>query len=109
MTESTPRLTPAEEHGAHAIAAAFRYDRRATLAAFMDALDLDPTLKPSLLSDFWEMPAGGHADLATAYLKRAQPLDARSVVTLALLTFPHNRELTTLLREIDPYRFGQSA
>ncbi len=103
------RQTHAEGRCAHAIAAAYRYDRPATLAAFGTALDADPTLKPSALPDFWEMPAGGHADLAVAYLQREQRLDARSVVTLALLTFPHNRELSALLREIDPYRLDRPA
>jgi len=107
--ESAPRLSRAEERCAHAIVAAYRYDRPGTLAAFGEALDADPTLKPSALPDFWEMPAGGHADLALAYLQREQRLDARSIVTMALLTFPHNRELTALLREIDPYRLDRPA
>ena len=107
--EHAPRLTRAEERCADAIAAAYRYDRPGTLSAFGAALDADPTLKPSALPDFWEMPAGGHADLARAYLRREQRLDARSVVTMALLTFPHNRELTALLREIDPYRLDRPA
>jgi len=107
--ESAPRLSRAEERCAHAIVAAYRYDRPGTLAAFGEALDADPTLKPSALPDFWEMPAGGHADLALAYLQRKQRLDARSIVTMALLTFPHNRELIALLREIDPYRLDRPA
>ena len=109
VVESAPRLTRAEGRCAHAIAAAYRYDRPGTLAAFGEALDADLTLKPSVLPDFWEMPAGGHADLALAYLRREQRLDARSVVTMALLTFPHNRELSALLREIDPYRLDRPA
>ena len=109
LVESAPRLSGAEGRCAHAIAAAYRYDRPGTLAAFGEALDADPILKPSALPDFWEMPAGGHADLALAYLQREQRLDARSVVTMALLTFPHNRELTALLREIDPYRLDRPA
>ncbi len=109
VVESATRQTHAEGCCAHAIAAAYRYDRPATLAAFGAALDADPILKPSALPDFWEMPAGGHADLAVAYLQREQRLDARSVVTLALLTFPHNRELSALLREIDPYRLDRPA
>lgn len=107
--ERAPRLSRAEARCAHAIAAAYRYDRPGTLAAFGEALDADPTLRPSALPDFWEMPAGGHADLALAYLQREQRLDARSIVTMALLTFPHNRELTALLREIDPYRLDRPA
>jgi hypothetical protein len=109
VIDSAPRLTRAERYCADAIAAAYRYDRPGTLAAFGEALDADPALKPSLLPDFWEMPAGGHADLAIAYLQREQRLDARSVVTMALLTFPHNRELSALLREIDPYRLDRPA
>jgi len=109
LVEDAPTLTHAEERCTRAIAAAHRYDRPGTLAAFGEALDADPTLKPSALPDFWEMPAGGHADLALAYLRREQRLDARSVVSLALLTFPHNRELTALLREIDPYRLDRPA
>ena len=49
---------------------------------------------------FWEMPPGGHADLACAYLRRDRPLDARSVLTVARLTFERDRELETLQREI---------
>jgi len=109
VVESAPLLSRAEGRCAHAIAAAYRYDRPGTLTAFGEALDADPTLKPSALPDFWEMPAGGHADLALAYLQREHRLDARSVVTMALLTFPHNRELTALLREIDPYRLDRPA
>jgi hypothetical protein len=91
--------SPAEERCATAIAAAHRYDRRATVAAFRSALASDPAAKPSALPGFWEMPSGGHADLARVYLERRQGLDARSVLTVALMLFPHNRELELLARE----------
>jgi hypothetical protein len=91
--------TAAEERCARAIAAAHRYDRRTTLAAFRSALSCDPDAKPSALPGFWEMPSGGHADLARAYLERGQTLDARSVLTVATMLFPHNRELEMLVRE----------
>jgi hypothetical protein len=91
--------SPAEERCAKAIAAAHRYDRRATVAAFRSALASDPAAKPSALPGFWEMPSGGHADLARVYLERRQGLDARSVLTVAMMLFPHNRELEVLARE----------
>ena len=91
--------SPAEERCAKAIAAAHRYDRRATVAAFRSALASDPAAKPSALPGFWEMPSGGHADLARVYLERRQGLDARSVLTVAMMLFPHNRELEMLARE----------
>jgi hypothetical protein len=99
VVRQAPVLTPAEEDCARAIKAAHRYDRHATLSAFANALNDDPGVKPSALPGFWEMPPSGHADLARAYLRRGDRLDARTVLSLALLTFPHNRELATLLRE----------
>lgn len=93
--------TPAEERCARAIAAAHQYDRRTTLAAFRSALASDPNAKPSALPGFWEMPSGGHADLARVYLERRQGLDARSVLTVAMMLFPHNRELELLAREAE--------
>lgn len=104
-----PALSPSEEACARAVAAAHRYDRHATRDGFSAALALDPAVKPSVVASFWEMPSGGHADLANAYLGQGQILDARSVVTMALLTFPHNRELEALLREIAPERFVATA
>jgi hypothetical protein len=91
--------SPAEERCARAIAAAHRYDRRTTVAAFRSALSAEPEAKPSSLPGFWEMPSGGHADLARVYLERGQVLDARSVLTVAMMLFPHNRELELLARE----------
>jgi hypothetical protein len=102
-------LTPAEEDCARAITAAHRYDRRATLAAFVTALAGDPGVKPSALPGFWEMPPSGHADLARAYLRRGDRLNARTVLSLALLTFPHDRELATLLRETERPRREETA
>lgn len=93
--------TPAEERCARAIAAAHQYDRRTTIAAFRSALASDPNAKPSALPGFWEMPSGGHADLARVYLERRQGLDARSVLTVAMMLFPHNRELELLAREAE--------
>ncbi len=101
--------SPAEQACEQAIAAAQRYDRRTTLAQFNDALTYDPAVKPSTVTNFWEMPSGGHVDLALAYLHQGLPLDARSVITMALLIFPHNRELEALLREIAPARLEVSA
>lgn len=102
-------LSPAEEACARAVAAAHRYDRQGARDEFAAALALDPAVKPSASATFWEIPSGGHADLAQAYLLRGQTLDARSVVTMALLTFPHNRELEALLRELAPERFAATA
>lgn len=109
VARPAPLLTPAEEDCARAIMAAHRYDRRGTLTAFSRALDNDPAAKPSALPGFWEMPASGHADLARAYLRRGQRLDARTVLSLALLTFPHNRELAALMQETDGYRGEETA
>lgn len=89
----------AEERCVQAVAAAHRYDRRATVAAFRSALATDPAVKPTAVPGFWEMPSGGHADLARVYLERRQGLDARSVLTVAMMLFPHNRELEALARE----------
>lgn len=111
--DAQPLLKPAGHSGvaamsattevecARAIAAARRYDRHTTLAAFGAALAGDPDCKPAAVAGFWEMPPGGHVDLARAYLRRRRRADARSVVTFALLLFPYDRELTALLREID--------
>jgi hypothetical protein len=85
---------------ARAVAAAFLHDRAGTLAAFTTALERDPRVRPGATPGFWEMPPGGHADLARAYLRRGRPLDARSVLTVARLTFEHDRELEALQREI---------
>ncbi len=104
-----PTPSPAEVACARAVAAANRYDRHTARESFAAALALDTAVKPSTVAAFWEMPAGGHADLARAYLGQGQTLDARSVVTLALLTFPHNRELEALLRELAPERFAATA
>lgn len=105
-----PRRSSAEEHCARAIAAAHRYDRHTTRAAFSSAIVCDPEVKPSLLPGFWDLPSGGHADLARAYLERGQHLDARSVLTFAIMLFPHNRELEALAREADwPTRPPRSA
>lgn len=84
---------------ARAVAAAFVYNRAATLAAFATAIGLDPDVNPAAAPGFWEMPASGHADLARAYLRHGRQLDARSVLTVALLTFRHNRELEGLLHD----------
>ncbi|HEX5506108.1 MAG TPA: hypothetical protein VFW96_26050, partial [Thermomicrobiales bacterium] len=94
-----PTADPAPACCARAVAAAVAYDRRATLAAFADALARDPAVRPSLAPGFWEMPSGGHADLARAYLRCGRPRDARSVLTVALLACPHQRELEALQRE----------
>ncbi|HEY8599936.1 MAG TPA: hypothetical protein VIL85_15975 [Thermomicrobiales bacterium] len=104
-----PVLSPAEEACARAVAAAHRYDRHSAVENFTTALTLDPTVKPSVVANFWEMPAGGHADLAQAYIERGQRVDARSVVTMALMTFPHNRELAILLHELNADRFERTA
>ncbi|HET8631994.1 MAG TPA: hypothetical protein VFL91_31595 [Thermomicrobiales bacterium] len=89
---------------ARAVAAAHAYDRRATLDAFLAALAHDPGVRPSQAPGFWEMPSGGHADLARAYLQCGRPRDARTVLTVASLTFPHQRELEALAREADGAR-----
>lgn len=104
-----PVLSPAEEACARAIAAAHRYDRPATVENFITALTIDATVKPSAIANFWEMPSGGHADLAQAYIERGQRVDARSVVTMALMTFPHNRELALILHELSADRFERTA
>lgn len=98
------RADPARQHCADAVAAAFVYDRARTVAAFAAALAADPAVQPTAAPGFWEMPSTGHADLARAYLRHGRPLDARTVLTVALLTFEHNRELTALLREATPGR-----
>ena len=89
----------AEEYCAQAIAAAQRYDRRTSRAAFASALASYPDVKPSNLPGFWDLPSSGHVDLARAYLDRGQILDARSVLTFAAMLFPHNRDLEALMRE----------
>lgn len=96
-----PASTPAQEWCARAVEAAFAYDRAGTSAAFGAALDLDPDVRTSATAGFWEMPSGGHADLARVYLRRGRPLDARSVLTVALLGGGPNRELEALLRETE--------
>ncbi len=103
------QLSPVERACARAVAAAHRYDRHTTLESFVAALALDPLVKPSVAPTFWDMPVGGHADLARAYLQHGQHLDARSVATMALLTFPHDRELEAILRELAPDRFAATA
>ncbi len=92
----------AEQDCLRAIAAACRYDRHTTLAAFRSALARNPEVKPSALPGFWDMPSGGHADLARAYLLGNQHLDARSILTVAMMLSPHNRELEALAREVTP-------
>ncbi len=104
-----PVLSPAEEACALAVAAAHRYDRHITVENFIAALRIDPAVKPSVVENFWEMPSGGHADLAQAYIARGQRVDARSVVAMALMTFPHNRELAIILQELNADRFEQTA
>jgi hypothetical protein len=104
-----PILSPAEEACARAVAAAHRYDRHTTVENFTAALTIDLAVKPSVVANFWEMPAGGHADLAQAYIEHGQRVDARSVVTMALMTFPHNRELTLILHELNDDRFERTA
>ena len=93
------RQALAEEYCAQAIAAANRYDRRTSRAAFASALATYPEVKPSNLPGFWDLPSSGHVDLARAYLDRGQILDARSVLTFAAMLFPHNRDLEALMRE----------
>jgi hypothetical protein len=92
----------AEQDCLRAIAAACQYDRHTTIAAFRSALARNPEVKPSSLPGFWDMPAGGHADLARAYLLRGQHLDARSILTVAMMLSPHNRDLEALEREANP-------
>ncbi len=104
-----PILSPAEEACARAVAAAHRYDRQTTLGNFITALTIDPAVKPSVVENFWEMPSSGHAALAQAYIERGQRVDARSVVTMALMTFPHNRELEVILHELNADRFERTA
>jgi len=104
-----PVLSPAEEACARAVSAAHRYDRHTTVENFIAAMTLDPAVKPSVVANFWEMPSGGHADLAQAYIKRGERVDARSVVTMALMTFPHNRELEVILHELNADRFERTA
>ena len=99
---ATPAASRARAQCARAIAAAFSYDRAGTVAAFTTALTSDPGVKPTTTPGFWDLPSTGHADLARAYLRCGRPLDARSVLTVALLSFRHNRELETLLRETVP-------
>lgn len=106
LTPPNPRPAPrrqapasAQEWCAQAVEAAFAYDRDGTIAAFGAALDLDPEARPTATAGYWEMPSSGHADLARVYLRRGRPLDARSVLTVALLASGPNRELETLLRE----------
>jgi hypothetical protein len=94
---SPRRQTWAEEQCARAVAAAFAYDRAATLSAFLNAVESDPAVRPTATPGYWEMPPGGHADLARAYLRSGRPLDARTVLTVALLTFPRDPELRALL------------
>lgn len=84
---------------ARAVEAAHRYDRESTRRNFQLALRLDRAINPGGVAGFWDMPSGGHADLARAYLDLGERLDARTVLTLALITFRHNRELEALLRE----------
>lgn len=91
--------SPADEHCAQAVATACVYNRAATVRSFLAALGSDPAVRPALAPGFWEMPSSGHADLARAYLRCGRALDARSVLTIALLTFGHNRELETLLHD----------
>ncbi len=102
---SPPRQTWAEQQCARAVAAAFAYDRAATLSAFLNAVESDPEARPTATPGYWEMPPGGHADLARAYLRCERPLDARTVLTVALLTFPRDPELRALLddaaRQVD--------
>lgn len=92
----------AEQDCLRAIAAACRYDRHTTLAAFRSALARNPEVPTSSLPGFWDMPSGGHADLARAYLLCGQHLDARSILTVAMMLSPHNRELEALAREGNP-------
>jgi hypothetical protein len=99
---ATRRPGSPREDCARAVAAAFVYDRAGTVAAFVAALAADPDLQPAATPGYWEMPSTGHADLARAYLQLGRPLDARPVLTVALLSFEHNRELETLLRETTP-------
>lgn len=82
-----------------AVQAAHRYDRDTTRRNFAQALRTDAGVNPSGVSGFWDMPSSGHADLARAYLGLDRRLDARSVLTVALITFRHNRELEALMRE----------
>lgn len=98
-----PALSPAQAQCTRAVAAAFSYDRVGTVAAFTAALTSDPGVKPTATPSFWDLPSTGHADLARAYLRCGRPLDARSVLTVALLSFRHNRELETLLRKTTPH------
>ena len=102
---SPHRHTWAEQQCARAIAAAFAYDRAATLSAFLNAVESDPDVRPTATPGYWEMPPGGHADLARAYLRCGRPLDARTVLAVALLTFPRDPELRALLddaaRQVD--------
>ena len=102
---SPRRQAWAEQQCARAVAAAFAYDRAATLSAFLNAVESDPDVRPTATPGYWEMPPGGHADLARAYLRCERPLDARTVLTVALLTFPRDPELRALLddaaRQVD--------
>jgi hypothetical protein len=104
--------TPAEAQCTRAINAAHAYNRSGTVAAFIAALAADPDVKPSNLAGFWEMPSGGHADLARAYLRFGRRLDTRSVLTVAAMTFGPNRELESLQSELagdDARQAGWSA
>lgn len=84
---------------ARAVEAARRYDRNTTRRNFALALRSNAEVNPGGVNGFWDMPSSGHADLARAYLDLDRRLDARTVLTVALITFRHNRELEALLRE----------
>ena len=105
---SPRRQTWAEQQCARAVAAALAYDRAATLSAFLNAVESYPDVRPTTTPGYWELPPGGHADLARAYLRCGRPLDARTVLTVALLTFPRDPELRALLddalRQVDGRR-----
>lgn len=87
---------------ARAVAAAHRYDRDTTRRNFAQALKIVAGVNPGGVSGFWDMPSSGHADLARAYLGLNRRLDARTVLTVALITFRHNRELEALMRDTEP-------
>ncbi|MDI3339115.1 MAG: D-alanyl-D-alanine carboxypeptidase family protein [Sphaerobacter sp.] len=95
-----PRIVPLDAAQALAIRAirlAGRGDYHAATQEFARALRADPSYDLTRCPGFWSMSPAGYVAAARAYLLLNRPTDARTLATVAQLSFGPNRELERLL------------
>lgn len=109
-----PRATviafdPAAKVAQRAVRAARRGDVPAAEAGFTEALRIDPTYDLSRTPEFWTIPAAGVIAAARAYQRVGRVRDARTLLTVAELSFGPLPAIQRALSDLRPDWQVQSA